>query len=327
MLYSVARSKVKTRTWPDCGQGDGRFARVEHRQFRVFEWPCRHGVAGARIGDRLGRISRRPALLPLPGLEEKAWLLERGIRPSQRSERALQTMRNKRLVAAAGANAGQVSNREKILGVALQVFAEFGFTGASTREIARRAGMHQPIIAYYFRNKEQLWRESIESAFKELLTTMIPVSRSEADPDRRLWCSVNAFIRAVARRPEWAALVVHEGLQLNERNIWMIETWMIPLSRVLYVSLAGRKWPAKNSSSILKAQSLLSVLGGSTTIFAQQVLAMQMSGVDISSESFVQTHVETVYLMLKAVVQPAGGRTPRRVGAKKSAAPKLRARP
>ena len=182
-------------------------------------------------------------------------------------------MRSSKIAAPASSNTSRLNNRARILEVALQVFAEYGFSGASTREIARRAGVHQPIIAYYFKNKEQLWRESVESAFNDLLTTMLPIAKSVEDPDKRLWCAANAFIRGVARRPEWAAFVVHEGLQLNERNRWMIDTRVIPLSRMLYTSLTGRKWPAKGSPSMVEAQSLLSVLGGSTTVFAQQALA------------------------------------------------------
>ena len=213
-------------------------------------------------------------------------------------------MRISKLAAPASAYTNRLNNRQRILEFALQVFAEYGFSGASTREIARRAGVHQPIIVYYFKNKEQLWRESVEFAFTDLLATMLPVAKNETDPDKRLWYAANAFVRGVARRPEWAALMVHEGLQSHDRNRWMIETWVIPLTRVVYKSLTGRKWPAKGSPLMVQAQSLIAVLGGSTTIFAQRVLALQMSGVDISSEQFIQTHVETYRLMLKGIMQP-----------------------
>src|SRR5262249_59073029 len=50
--------------------------------------------------------------------------------------------------------------RERILHAALDVFAERGFEGARTREIAERAGANLGLGSYYFGGKERLWRGS-----------------------------------------------------------------------------------------------------------------------------------------------------------------------
>jgi AcrR family transcriptional regulator len=55
--------------------------------------------------------------------------------------------------------------RERILAAALQVFAERGFDGARTREIAERAGANLGLIKYYFDSKEQLWKAAVARAF------------------------------------------------------------------------------------------------------------------------------------------------------------------
>ena len=48
--------------------------------------------------------------------------------------------------------------RERILAAALEVFAERGFDGARTREIADRAGANLGLIKYYFDGKERCGR-------------------------------------------------------------------------------------------------------------------------------------------------------------------------
>lgn len=49
--------------------------------------------------------------------------------------------------------------RDKILDVAEIAFAESGFAGTSTREIASRAGVNQGLITYYFDTKQSLFDE------------------------------------------------------------------------------------------------------------------------------------------------------------------------
>lgn len=49
------------------------------------------------------------------------------------------------------------ARREEILDAALQVFAEHGLHGASTEEIARRAGISQPYVFRLFGTKKELY--------------------------------------------------------------------------------------------------------------------------------------------------------------------------
>jgi AcrR family transcriptional regulator len=61
--------------------------------------------------------------------------------------------------------------REDVLRAALDVFAEHGLSGASTDEIARRAGISQPYLFRLFRTKKELFIASVERCFAETLET------------------------------------------------------------------------------------------------------------------------------------------------------------
>jgi len=50
-----------------------------------------------------------------------------------------------------------VDARDKILEAALVTFAEFGFHGATMRDIAQRAGVSQGLLHHHFGGKEALW--------------------------------------------------------------------------------------------------------------------------------------------------------------------------
>lgn len=55
-----------------------------------------------------------------------------------------------------------VDRRQQILEAALDTFAEQGFEGASTKEIAERAGVTQGLIYFYFANKADLFLAAFE---------------------------------------------------------------------------------------------------------------------------------------------------------------------
>jgi AcrR family transcriptional regulator len=57
--------------------------------------------------------------------------------------------------------------REDVLDAALSVFAEHGLSGASTDEIARRAGISQPYLFRLFHTKKELFIASTERCFRE----------------------------------------------------------------------------------------------------------------------------------------------------------------
>jgi AcrR family transcriptional regulator len=61
--------------------------------------------------------------------------------------------------------------REEILDAALAEFAERGLHGASTEEIAKRAGISQPYVFRLFGSKKELFKASVARCFRETLDT------------------------------------------------------------------------------------------------------------------------------------------------------------
>jgi AcrR family transcriptional regulator len=62
--------------------------------------------------------------------------------------------------------------REEILDAALEVFAAKGVHGASTEEIARRAGISQPYIFRLFGTKKELYVAGVSRCFRQTLELM-----------------------------------------------------------------------------------------------------------------------------------------------------------
>jgi AcrR family transcriptional regulator len=64
------------------------------------------------------------------------------------------------------------ARREDILDAALGVFAEQGLHGASTDEIARRAGISQPYVFRLFGTKKELYLALVARCFRQTLELM-----------------------------------------------------------------------------------------------------------------------------------------------------------
>jgi AcrR family transcriptional regulator len=62
--------------------------------------------------------------------------------------------------------------REEILDAAMLVFAEDGLHGASTEEIARRAGISQPYVFRLFGTKKELYLAVVARCFRQTLDMM-----------------------------------------------------------------------------------------------------------------------------------------------------------
>ncbi|GAB4460179.1 MAG: TetR/AcrR family transcriptional regulator [Armatimonadaceae bacterium] len=60
----------------------------------------------------------------------------------------------------------------RLLDCALTLFAEKGYAGTSVRDIIEAVGMTRPVLYYYARNKEDLFRRVVEESHREAYTGM-----------------------------------------------------------------------------------------------------------------------------------------------------------
>src|ERR1700682_2223497 len=129
----------------------------------------------------------------------------------------------------------QGGTRKRLLAAALAVFAERGFDGARTREIAERAGANLGLIKYYFNDKERLWKAAVARAFAELQAGLAEAVRPGDGDDEIAWLEgvVRQFVRFVARHPEFMRLMNDEGKRDSKRMRWLADRFVRPLSQAI----------------------------------------------------------------------------------------------
>jgi TetR/AcrR family transcriptional regulator len=93
-------------------------------------------------------------------------------------------------VASAPTRLPAAERRQAIVDTALRVFSEGSYRGTTTAEIAREAGVSEPILYRHFASKRDLYLASIEEAWQRLRTTW--EQGMAAEPDPKAWIPIMA---------------------------------------------------------------------------------------------------------------------------------------
>jgi AcrR family transcriptional regulator len=102
----------------------------------------------------------------------------------------------------------------RIFDAALKVFARKGKDGARLQEIADEAGIHRPLLHYYFRTKQQLYEAVAERMFTQFLTSFQTPARSEGFADT-LRAFIDHYVDSVREHQHAAMWMVAENIAGN----------------------------------------------------------------------------------------------------------------
>src|SRR5271163_154496 len=196
---------------------------------------------------------------------------------------------------------GSASNgaRERILAAALEVFAERGFDGAHTREIAERAGANLGLIKYYFNDKERLWKAAVARAFAELQADLAMEPANGVGTRELLVRAVRQFVRFLARHPEFMRLMNDEAKRDSRRMRWLANHYLRPMSELLDAQLEQAQ--AEGVVAPIQPVSLrYIVLGAAGLIFSQAPECKYITGVDPTDSEFAERHADAVVQLLTA---------------------------
>jgi len=82
------------------------------------------------------------------------------------------------------ASAIEQRRRRHILRVVAAVVAEEGFTGATMRKIAERAGVSTGMLTYYYRNKREILQDMLADTYERLVASLNDVAGDKMGQER-----------------------------------------------------------------------------------------------------------------------------------------------
>ena len=103
----------------------------------------------------------------------------------------------------------QTANRAAIMAAALDVFASDGYRGATVDRIAESAGMSKPNLLYYFKSKEEIYREVLEGTLEGWLEPLEALD-PDGDPLTELETYIRAKVEMARARPAESRMFANE---------------------------------------------------------------------------------------------------------------------
>ncbi|HEX7890071.1 MAG TPA: TetR/AcrR family transcriptional regulator [Ramlibacter sp.] len=168
-------------------------------------------------------------------------------------------------------------SQSTILAAARDEFAEYGLGGARVDRIAERAGLNKRLIYYYFDDKERLFQEVLEHAYRDIRAEEAQLRLLDLDPPTAVRRLVEFTWNYYLAHPEFLTLLnsanlhkarhLAESRRARELNSPLIETLAAVLERgrregtfrggvdpvQLYVSIAGMAYFYLSNSYTLSA--------------------------------------------------------------------------
>jgi TetR/AcrR family transcriptional regulator len=192
-----------------------------------------------------------------------------------------------------------LDTRARIVRAALSAFADLGYDGATTRDIAERAGVNQGLITYHFAGKLPLWQAAVDEIFDTLrahFAAHIP-TLADADAATRLRLMVRHYVRFAAAHPELHRLMMQEGKHDGPRMQWLVDRHVRPLYE-LSTALIAEAQRAGLVPNVPPLHLHYLLIGAVAHLFVVAPEIRRLSGTDPLRAAAIEAHADAVTAVL-----------------------------
>jgi AcrR family transcriptional regulator len=166
--------------------------------------------------------------------------------------------------------------REQILQGATRLFAEKGFRGTTTRELAEHLAISEALMFKYFPSKEALYRAIIEKQINGDEDVFYPKEAIQSKNDRQVFQSVASYlIRKNTQDPNFMRLLLYSALEGHELSKIFTEGVALKNTRLLseYIRQRIEEKAFKDVPPLLAARAFIGMV--IHYILSQEVYGMK----------------------------------------------------
>ena len=106
--------------------------------------------------------------------------------------------------------------KQNILAVALEEFAEFGYSGARINRIAEKTHTSKRMLYYYFKDKDSLYREVLSAAYREMREGEQALDLDSLPADEAMRLLVEFTFKHHVKNRNFIRLVAIENIHYGE---------------------------------------------------------------------------------------------------------------
>ena len=203
------------------------------------------------------------------------------------------------LTAARVTRASADATRERILASALDLFSELSFEGATTRQIAARAEVTQPLLNYHFSSKDELWRAAVDRLFEELNGVLGKRREGLRGVDEVTVARLvmREFICFSAAHPQLHRVITQECKADGPRMDWLVDRHIRPLYEST-IEMFGRLVEQGHVPDIPPVHLYYILTGAGPTMFVLAPECRRLAGIDPLAPEVVMAHADAVIALL-----------------------------
>jgi AcrR family transcriptional regulator len=212
------------------------------------------------------------------------------------------------------------STRQRLLDAAVQVCAERGLQGATTREIAEAAGVNEVTLFRHFGSKEKLISEIFQRAVAAQMESLSETEPDANDLERDLTRYARRYNEMLMSNEALIRTLIGEA-QRHPKEAWQV---ICEAARPMRERLIGYLRAAQKAGSVRADIPLSPTIDAFTGILLSGMLrrtGFKQSMVDYSTDEYVANVVE---LFLRGIAAPATSQESKPAPARRKSAPASR---
>ncbi len=183
--------------------------------------------------------------------------------------------------------------REQILRGSMKLFAEKGFRGTTTREIAQQLGISEALMFKYFPSKKALYRAIIRKRTDGSEEMFFPKEAIQSKDDREVFRSIASYlISKNTDDPTFLRLIQYSALEGHELSKIFFESHSMEKTKLLskYIRQRIKEQAFQNVPPLLAARAFMGMI-------LYYVQSQELYGLkdhfNFSQKKVVDTFVET----------------------------------
>lgn len=191
-------------------------------------------------------------------------------------------------------------NERLILEAAEDVFANYGFEGATTSRVARQAGIPKANLHYYFPTKEDLYRRVIDNIFNIWLEAADSFDDCD-DPVEAISRYISKKMDISRENPKgskvWANEIIQRAPIIQDYLETTLKSWTRSRATVI------QKWIDEGKINDIKPDYLLYMIWSTTQHYADfghQVKTLN-DGKDLSDAQFEEAKLNVTEIILRGI--------------------------
>ena len=199
------------------------------------------------------------------------------------------------------------ATRQRILAVALKLFAERGHDGTTISEVARQAEVAQPLLHYYFKSKTELWKAAIDMVYTEHRSEFAAAEHliHSLEPRMVLDMLLRHWVQLTSKYPEVGMIMQQEAGQDSPRLQWLVEQHLRP-AQAQTAKLLER---AQQEGLIkeIPMQHLIPIITGAIRLFfSSGPYIKSIYDTDVRDPAVIKSHADyLVDILFNGLLMPA----------------------